>query len=144
RRPRRRMTIEVPAVSIVTPCYNAGRFISRTVESVRRQTFAAWEHVVVDDGSTDDSAAVVTSLLASEPRLRLIRQANGGMSDARNNGFRACSPSSRYLLFLDADDCLEPGMLETLYRHLELHPEAGMAYCDHVHIDEQDRVISRP
>lgn len=131
----------MPSISIVTPCYNSGRFIERTIESVRRQTFTDWEQVVVDDGSTDNSAAVVAALLPAEPRLRLIRQANGGVANARNNGFRAIASESRYLLFLDADDCLEQRMLEVLFGHLEMETAAGMAFCNFSCIDEMNEPL---
>jgi glycosyltransferase involved in cell wall biosynthesis len=128
----------VPTVSIITPCYNSAAFIGRTMESVCRQSYADWELVIVDDGSTDRSAEVIEALLPKEPRFRLVRQPNGGVAKARNNGFRACSAASRYLLFLDADDLLEPGMLETLTSYLEpeVHAHASMAFCDFARIDE--------
>ena len=98
-------------VSIITPCYNAEKFIGKAIESVRAQTFTDWEHIIVDDGSTDNSAEIIASYTEIEPRLKLIRQSNNGMCMTRNNGFKFCSEQSQYLLFFDADDCLEPQML---------------------------------
>src|SRR4051812_33422066 len=128
----------MPRISVVTPCYNAFAFIGRTIVSVFDQSYRDWEHIVVDDGSRDESAASVARLLPGEPRLRLIRQDNGGCARARNVGFDACSRDSEYLLFLDADDCLEPHMLKTMVDYLDAHPDVGMAYCDFGLIDEQD------
>lgn len=130
-------------VSIITSCHNAEKFVGKAIESVRRQTFEAWEHIVVDDGSTDDSAQVVAAYATIEPRLRLIRQSQGGMCNARNNGFKVCSPETEYVHFFDADDCLEPQMLDVMVGYLDEHPSVGVAYCDHVNMDAADRVYDR-
>jgi glycosyltransferase involved in cell wall biosynthesis len=133
----------MPKVSVITPCYNLEKFVGKTIESVLAQTFTDWEYVIVDDGSTDNSAQVVSSYTKVEPRLQLIRQVNGGMANARNNGFKASSLDSKYLLFLDADDCLEPQMLEVMVKYLDEHPHVGLAYCDHWNIDADDQVFDR-
>lgn len=129
-------------VSIITPCYNAEKYVGKAIESVRAQTFTDWEYVVVDDGSTDNSAQVVLSYTAIEPRLRLIRQPNGGACSARNNGFKACSTESKYLLFFDADDCLDMKMLEVMVKYLDEHPNVGVAYCDFYNIDADGKAIN--
>ena len=129
-------------VSIITPCYNSEAFIGRTIESVQAQTLTDWEHIVVDDGSTDGSAKVAQAYLDQEPRLRLVRQLNGGCAQARNAGFAQISPASQYLLFLDADDCLEPEMLASMCSYLENHPEAGMTYCRYVLVDTENHPLS--
>lgn len=132
-----------PLVSIVTPCHNAARFIAQTIESVRAQTLTDWEHIVVDDGSTDGSAAIVEALAKAEPRLRLVRQENLGASAARNSGYAKTNPASTYLWFLDADDCLEPHALVTATRYLDDNPEAGIAYSALQLIDSDGRVHPR-
>jgi glycosyltransferase involved in cell wall biosynthesis len=133
----------MPKVSIITSCYNAEKYVAKAMESVREQTFTDWEYVVIDDGSTDGSAQIIESYLEIEPRLRFGRQANGGMCNARNNGFKACSASSTYVLFFDADDFLEPQMVEVMVKYLDEHPGVGVAYCDHWNIDADDRVSER-
>lgn len=133
----------MPKVSIITPCYNSKAYIGRTIDSVRAQTLSDWEHIVVDDGSTDGSAAVVQAYKEQEPRLRLVQQPNGGVSRARNRGDAASSPDSNCLLFLDADDCLEPTMLETMTTYLDQHSEVGLAYCDHAFVDAEDQVLDK-
>ena len=132
----------MPRISVITPCYNGARFIGRTIESLQAQTFADWEHVVVDDGSTDDSASVIAEYAARDPRVHLIRQANGHVCKARNTGFAASAPDSSYLLFLDADDILEPRAIEKMLAHLDSHPRAGLAYCSVSLIGTDDRPIS--
>lgn len=131
----------MPIVSLITPCYNSACFVGRTIESVSRQTLADWEQVVVDDGSRDGSAQAVEEKAAGEPRLKLVRKPNGGVASARNAGFREISLGSRYLLFLDADDCLETTMLETMVGVMEANPEVGLAYCGHTYIDADDRPL---
>ncbi|BAZ03060.1 family 2 glycosyl transferase (plasmid) [Tolypothrix tenuis PCC 7101] len=131
-------------VSIITPCYNAEKFISKTIESIRSQTFIEWEYIVVDDGSTDKSVDVVSSYLAHEPRLKLVKQTNAGACNARNNGFKACALESQYLLFFDADDCLEPQMLEVMVEYLDAHPQVGLVYCDSWFIDPENRILLTP
>src|ERR1051326_6231365 len=126
----------MPTVSVITPCFNAAPFIAETIESVRRQTRDDWEHIVVDDGSTDGSAALVEAIAAEEPRLRLIRQTNRGCASTRNAGVREVSTGSKYLLFFDADDLLEPRMLETMVAYLDSHPSVGLAYCHFRLIDK--------
>ena len=66
-------------VSIITPCYNGGRFIADTIESVLGQTYAQWEMIVVDDGSADDTAEIAGRYAARDSRIQLIRQQNAGI-----------------------------------------------------------------
>jgi glycosyltransferase involved in cell wall biosynthesis len=134
----------MPRVSIITPCFNAGRYIGRMIESLRAQTFTDWEQFIVDDGSQDDSAAVAEAYLACEPRLGLVRQGNRGVCNARNRGVSFCSPSAQYIYFLDADDCLEPEMLEVMVGYLDAHREVGLCFCDYCLVDEEDRPLPTP
>ena len=130
-----------PKVSIITPCYNSARYLYETVASVRAQTMIDWEMVIVDDGSSDDPESVIADLLLVEPRLRIIHKENGGVASARNVGFQSICSESRYLLFLDADDFLEPTALDELSRYLDMHPEVGMVYCDPTLIGEDSREL---
>lgn len=129
----------MPKVSIVIPCYNSGRFIERTLDSVAAQTFTDWECIIVDDGSTDDGALRVETYLTQDARFQLLRQKNGGVCNARNNGFKACSRESQFLLFLDADDCLEPQMLSVMTDYMDKNPPVGLLYCNFVFVDEADQ-----
>ena len=130
----------MPAVSVIVPCYDHERFLGRTVESVIAQTLDSWELIVVDDGSPGDVEAAMAAY-RPHPRIAVVHQSNGGLCSARNFGFHHCSSDSRFLLFLDADDLLEPDMLQVLVMHLDTHPEAGMAFCDRVLIDGEDRPL---
>src|SRR5579884_832023 len=129
----------MPKVTIITPCYNARDYIERTIQSVRAQTCGDWEYVIVDDGSSDHTREIVAAYADADPRIRLIRQPNGGVCQARNVGYRAASCESHYLLFLDQDDCLHPSMLEQMAGYLDSHPDAGLAHCGFDLIDEHDQ-----
>ncbi len=131
----------MPAVSVLVPCYNAERFVGRALASLQSQTFADWECIVVDDGSTDGSAGVVRSLAARDGRIRLIQQSNAGVSRARNVAYAGSSDESTYVIFLDSDDCLEANMLETLVGYLEAHEDVCVAYCAFTCIGEADELI---
>jgi glycosyltransferase involved in cell wall biosynthesis len=131
----------MPKLSIITPCYNAAKFIGKTIESVQAQTFSDWEHIVVDDGSTDESSAVVDTYVLGDHRVRLVRQKNRGMCGARNRGFQESDGNSKYIYFLDADDCLEDSMLETMVGYLDEHPNVGIAYCNYIRVDENGREL---
>src|SRR5215212_2619463 len=109
-------------VSVVIPCYNQAHFLGEAIESVLAQNHLRFEIVVVDDGSTDDTAEVA----ARYPRVRCVRQDNQGLSAARNTGLR--HSEGEYVVFLDSDDRLLPEALETGLEHLETRPE-----CTFVH-----------
>lgn len=97
----------IQLLSIIIPVYNCSPVILRCLDSIDYQ---AAEVIVVDDGSTDDSAEVVRSYIASHPNVRLIQKKNGGVSSARNVGIEAAS--GKYLMFVDADDYLVPDGIE--------------------------------
>ncbi len=114
----------MPAVSVITPAWNAGAFIGATMGSVRQQTFTDWEMVVVDDGSTDGTVATVERHAALDPRIRLIRQANAGPSAARNRGMRAAR--GQFFAFLDSDDLWLPEFLAAQLAVFARHPDTGL------------------
>ena len=101
-----------PLVSIVMPCYQNGQTLARTVQSIQAQTCENWELIAIDDGSKDDTLAVLERLAEREPRMRVIHQENGGVSAARNAGMEAAAGA--WISFVDADDHLLPHALEHL------------------------------
>ncbi|HYV35949.1 MAG TPA: glycosyltransferase [Gemmataceae bacterium] len=111
------MTEKQTTVSIIVPCYNGARFLHATLESAVSQTRPPLEVIVIDDGSTDDSAAIAESFGAP---VRLIRQLNQGESVARNKGIAVAKGT--HLLFLDADDLLGPQALEVLSTAVDTVP----------------------
>jgi glycosyltransferase involved in cell wall biosynthesis len=117
-----------PLISIVVPAHNGGAFVGRTLASIRAQGFTDWECVVVDDGSVDETCAVVEAVCALDKRVRLVRQSCGGSSLARNRGYLESCPSSEYVIFMDADDLWEPRALEVLLGRLRSCPDAVGAH----------------
>ncbi len=117
-----------PLISIVIPSYNAARWLPETVASVLAQTLAAWELVIVNDGSSDATLAVATALAAKDARIRVLDQPNGGLCAARNQGWQATTAQSAQVIFLDADDLWETDTLAVLSAELAAHPEAVAAY----------------
>jgi len=108
----------VPRVSIILPTFNRRDTVMRAIRSVRAQTFQEWELIVVDDGSTDDTAALIAG---ADPRLIVIRQNNAGFTEARNTGIRAAK--GEYIAFLDSDDEFLPHHLELCVAFLDAFKE---------------------
>jgi glycosyltransferase involved in cell wall biosynthesis len=121
-----------PRISVVTPSYNQGRFLGRTIDSVLAQGYPELEHIVVDGMSTDDTSQV----LARYPHLRVLREPDDGQADAINKGFQLAT--GEILCFLNSDDTFLPGALQRVAR--EIDPARGrhivMGRC--IYIDEND------
>lgn len=129
-----------PLVSVVTPVFNAERFIGETIASLRAQTFNDWEQVLVDDCSSDRTPELIAEQAAVDPRIRIIRhEHNGGVAAARNTAFEHAR--GRYVAFLDADDQWLPAKLE---RQVEFMQRGGYAFSYHQYrcIDETGSVIT--
>lgn len=108
--------------SVVIPLFNKAAYIETTLESVLNQSLTDFEVVVVDDGSTDQGPDLVTSISQRDARVRLVRQANGGVSAARNTGVEKAE--GEWVAFLDADDWWHPAHLHTLLLAITSFPEA--------------------
>src|SRR4051812_2890151 len=109
--------LAVPRISVVVPVYNVERYLEDCLESIAGQTVADLEVLMVDDGSTDASAAIAERFAARDPRFRLISQPNGGLGQARNTG--AAQATGEYLAFVDSDDALPRNAYELLLGALE-------------------------
>jgi CDP-glycerol glycerophosphotransferase len=107
----------VGRISVVVPIYDVEEYLDECLRSLARQTVADFEAVLVDDGSTDGSAAIAERYAAADARFRLVRRPNGGLSRARNTGVDAAT--GEYLAFLDSDDVLPPDAYERLLGTLE-------------------------
>lgn len=99
-------------ISVIIPAYNAESYLSRSVESVCAQTHEDLELILIDDGSTDQTRAIVDSLASKDSRIKVIHQSNRGVSFARNRGIEEAQ--GEFIQFLDADDTMEPASLRTL------------------------------
>lgn len=116
----------VPLVSVVIPCFGQAHYLHESVHKLAQQTLRDWEAIIVDDGSPDDTAAVAQSLATQDSRVRLIRQANGGLSSARNAGLDVCR--GRFVQLLDADDYLGHRKLQDQVEFLTAHPHFDLVY----------------
>jgi glycosyltransferase involved in cell wall biosynthesis len=124
-------------VSIVIPTYNRARIIGGAIESVLAQTYENVEVVVVDDGSTDDTCAVVERY---DSRVRYVYQANAGVAAARNTGF--AHARGEFIGLLDSDDRFLPWKLEAQVRVLRSRPDTGMIWTDMTAVSESGAVIA--
>ena len=105
--------MEYPLISIIVPVYNIEEYLPRCVDSLQKQTYPQTEILLVDDGSTDGTAALCDRLSKEDPRIRVFHKENGGSSSARNLGISEAG--GEYLGFVDSDDYVEPDMYEKLY-----------------------------
>jgi len=132
------MTFDKPLVSVIIPTFNRSAMVREAVESVLSQTFGEFELIVVDDGSTDDTEAILEPYSAS---LRIIRQKNRGVSAARNRGVAAAR--GELLAFLDSDDIWLPEKLAVQISYLRTFPEAALCHTDELWIRNGRRVNPR-
>ncbi len=114
------------AVTIVVPAYNASEYIAKTVKSVLQQTYTDFELLVIDDGSTDDTADIVHNFSLQDSRVKLISQENQGVSVARNTGIKMAK--GEFIAFLDADDLWLPNKLVSHLEHLHQNSEVGVSF----------------
>lgn len=114
-------------VSVIIPCYNCGALVGETLDSLVAQSFRDFEVVCVNDGSTDDTLAVLEQWKVNNGlQMQIVNKPNGGVSSARNAGIQAAE--GKYLLFLDADDLYHPSYIQSLYDAME-QSGADVAYC---------------
>ncbi len=138
---------ETPIVSVLVPVYNGAKYVAQAIESVLSQTLKDWELILVDDGSTDDTLAILETYASRDKRIRLFPQPHCGLVGTLNYGLAMAE--GRYLARLDADDLCMPERLEEQVACLEAHPElvilgsaiqtmdqdgaAGTTYCMALH-----------
>lgn len=115
-------------VSIITPSYNAALYIENTIASVQTQTLRDWEMIIVDDGSTDNSADIVKKIANNDSRIKLIQKENGGSASARNVGLQHAEGD--YIQFLDADDTIAHDKLERQVRLMD-EKKLDVTYTDY-------------
>mgnify|MGYP001000691775 FL=1 len=117
--------VEKKHISVVIPLYNKASSIEKSIKAVLSQTFASFEIIVVNDGSTDNSIEVVNSI--KDERIRIINKKNGGVSSARNRGI--LEANTEYIAFLDADDYWHQDYLREMYQLIQDFPEASIYGC---------------
>lgn len=127
----------MPEVCVVIPAYNAARTLPETLASLLAQTFEDFEAVVVDDGSTDETASLADG--TGDPRVRVLTVANGGVSRARNHGIAA--GTAPFVAFLDADDLWRPQKLERQLEGMRREPDAGFCVTAAQRIDAESHEV---
>ena len=127
--------MQTPLISVIIPAYNAGKYISKCVDSILQNTYENLEIIIVNDGSKDDTRQVVEAV--SDSRIRLVEQENGGVSKARNTGLDHAR--GEYIAFIDADDYVSADYFEKL-----LAADSDIAACRHICVSETGKLRKDP
>lgn len=122
-----------PLVSIVMPTYNRSALIGYAIDSVLAQSYTNWELIIVDDGSTDNTLALLAERYATEARIKLYKQANAGQGAARNNAIQ--HSAGEFIAFLDSDNIWRADRLSAGITVLLHNPAVGVCYSDETFID---------
>ena len=131
-----------PNVSVITPVYNAEKFLKETIDSVLKQTYKDYEYLLVDDCSTDSSADIVKEYAENDNRVKYIKlKENSGAAVARNTGLEHAQ--GRYIAFVDSDDLWYPEKLEKQLTFMQENNEA-FTYTKYEHITEDGEIQSAP
>jgi len=126
-------------VSVIIPAYNAMTYLPKTVESVLKQTFTDFEVLIVDDGSSDNTAEWASQL--TDPRIKLVFQENQGAAGARNTGIT--NSQGEYIAFLDSDDLWEPTKLEKQVKCLDENLSVGLVHTWIAFVDQQSNLAGK-
>ncbi|MBQ9658611.1 MAG: glycosyltransferase [Clostridia bacterium] len=127
-----------PEISVITPYYNGKKYIEQTVKSVLNQTYPYFEMLIIDDGSTDEeSLKKLEEIEKLDERITVIHKQNEGLSATRDYGASKASKNTKYFMFIDDDDLVEPTFLECAYWTLETNKDASWAYSDSLGFDGQ-------
>lgn len=127
-------------VSVIIPCFNSKSTLHKSVDSVLAQTYKAYEIILVDDASTDGTAALVSSL-ASATIKAVVLAKNSGAAAARNAGI--LQAKGKYIAFLDSDDTWHPEKLAKQVSQFEQNPHCAIISCDSIFVSEEGRVLKR-
>lgn len=128
-------------VSIIIPTYNAERFLERCIDSILRQTYENLEIVIINDGSIDGTLALCNKYKEKDQRIHVIDQSNKGVAATRNVGVR--NVTGNYILFVDADDWIEPDMVEILVNAINEQEAVDIAFCSSDNAETSEQVIRR-
>ena len=127
----------IPKVSVIIPAYKAEKYIKATIESVLNQTMEDFEVLVIDDGSPDHQASIVKEVMQKDSRVSYFLKENGGVSSARNFGYKHAK--GEFLAFLDADDLWLPNNLEKKIDYFNQYSSLGLVHSDAQVIDAENR-----
>ena len=124
-------------ISVIVPAYNCQDTIERCIKSIQNQTYKNIEIIVINDGSTDGSEAVIKELQSQDERIKLISIPNGGVSHARNTGID--NADGDYITFVDSDDYIDEEMYQTLYNLIKEY-DVEIAHCSYKNVDGDSAV----
>lgn len=133
--------MEYPLVSVIMPTFNREVLLVEAVDSVLRQSYSHWELIIVDDGSVDNTPAIVKERYGHDPRIKYLQQPNQGQSVARNNGVEFSG--GEFVAFLDSDNLWEEHRLREGVEVLGKNPQIGLCYADVVYIDAKGDEMHR-
>ena len=125
---------QLPAVSVIVPCYNDEKYIPDCLDSLLSQTFANWEAICVNDGSADESLSILEKYAKCDPRIKVINQKNQGVCFARNNAIKIAR--GKYIFPLDADDKIAATALSELYKTITT-TDYALVYTDGIFFQEE-------
>ena len=120
------MTLPMPLVSVVIPCFNCEALVTETLDSVVRQTWGNIEIIAVDDESNDATRDVLAAYATREPRLRIVHKKNGGCASARNAGIAVANGD--FIAVIDADDLWAPSYLDKHLARFAVEPDLGVSF----------------
>lgn len=132
----------MPRVSFIVPVYNVAGYLPKCIESLQKQRLQEIEIILINDGSTDASARICEQYARWDERIRVIHQANGGVSRARNAGIEAAKGA--YLTFVDSDDWVSPDYASLLLEALQEHPQAGISVCELFRVENGVETVCNP
>lgn len=131
----------MPKVSVIVPAYNQAKYLKQTLNSVLNQTYNDWECVIVNDGSTDNTAKIAKNYVKKDKRFKYIYQKNKGLAGARNTGIK--TSQGEYIGFLDSDDLWKPSMLEKTVTFLAGNHKTSIVSGAWSYVDKNGKLISR-
>ncbi len=134
-----RCRTNVSDISIIVPVYQSEQYLPQCIESILAQTFSNFELILVDDGSSDHSGNICDEYARKDARIRVIHQANAGVSAARNAGLDAAVGT--YVMFCDSDDWVDPDWCQCLYDGIS-RDDVVMAMCGYRNLNDQHELLS--
>ncbi len=137
----RGLCVDQSFVSVVMPVYNGQWFVREAILSVLAQSHRDFELLVIDDGSTDDTPAILTELAAADRRIRIITQTNGGGARARNRALQEAR--GEWIINLDHDDVMLPHRIERQLAFIATHPDVKVFACRAYHMSDKGRIFGR-
>lgn len=126
-------------ISVVVPIYKVEKYLEKCIKSILEQTYKKLDIILVDDESPDECGKIIERYKEKDSRIRTIHQKNGGLSDARNNGWKIAR--GEYILFIDSDDWIEKNMIEILYNNAKVN-NADISICEFIEEDDDGNVLS--